>query len=563
MRLRKMKKQNTSVKPVWIDEFETLYITTYQTLYRHGKLIFNQEEKVRELLILTYMEAYQRSSQLQKEKSPLEWLIKREDFWAETKLEATKEMLEASYAEEKMQSKEAKKKNRSNLDETSVLLEIEDRLGLVDAAETPAEKGNSRTVAKGVLSIVLVFLAAAVVVIGFYKVRQKLQHISEPFERRFSSYSDETVSLPAETEKKDIVIQVGDKAVFLSEIGQVLYTMPLSETELSGEEEMNPEIQKKDGWTYYLPCPERKDTRLSQVRPTLHHTLYRVSNDGTRAEIISQEVSNYRVWQDGIYAEKDERIQRFDIDKEFEEFEPGYYAVKEGEEIYIYDTLGRTLCTDADGSVHYGDRIFEMSCNRVVNVRPDSSVYGNHTYSLKETEKDGEMAVFEMVNGHESLFERQGKTIDSFCIAGNNLYYSACEKKGNSGVHYSQLYKKPLNGKEEATAIGERFKGRIYELYYSKEADQMYGDYAPKSWKSGYGVIAVISMNGQMSFLDDRELRSGTETTGDDYLEFVLIQDGDVYCYWNDCYWEKNEKPIVKWRKTLIIPDHNRIMTVK
>ena len=387
MRLRKMKKQNTSVKPVWIDEFETLYITTYQTLYRHGKLIFNQEEKVRELLILTYMEAYQRSSQLQKEKSPLEWLIKREDFWAETKLEATKEMLEASYAEEKMQSKEAKKKNRSNLDETSVLLEIEDRLGLVDAAETPAEKGNSRTVAKGVLSIVLVFLAAAVVVIGFYKVRQKLQHISEPFERRFSSYSDETVSLPAETEKKDIVIQVGDKAVFLSEIGQVLYTMPLSETELSGEEEMNPEIQKKDGWTYYLPCPERKDTRLSQVRPTLHHTLYRVSNDGTRAELISQEVSNYRVWQDGIYAEKDERIQRFDIDKEFEEFEPGYYAVKEGEEIYIYDTLGRTLCTDADGSVHYGDRIFEMSCNRVVNVRPDSSVYGNHAYSLMATSR--------------------------------------------------------------------------------------------------------------------------------------------------------------------------------
>ena len=59
-----MNKKNTSVKPVWIDEFETLYITTYQTLYRHGKLIFNQEEKVRELLILTYMEAYQRSSHL-------------------------------------------------------------------------------------------------------------------------------------------------------------------------------------------------------------------------------------------------------------------------------------------------------------------------------------------------------------------------------------------------------------------------------------------------------------------------------------------------------------------
>ena len=112
------------------------------------------------MLILTYMEAYQRSSQLQKEKSPLEWLMKRADFWAETKLEATREMLEFSYAEEKMQSKEAKKENRSNLDETSVLLEIEDRLGLVDEAETPAEKEPSRPVVKSVISIVLVFLAA-------------------------------------------------------------------------------------------------------------------------------------------------------------------------------------------------------------------------------------------------------------------------------------------------------------------------------------------------------------------------------------------------------------------
>ena len=194
------------------------------------------------------------------------------------------------------------KRQRSNLDETSVLLEIEDRLGLVDEAETPAEKEPSRPVVKSVISIVLVFLAAAVVVIGFYKVRQRLQHISEPFERRFFDNSGEGVTLPAETEKKDIVIQVGDKAVFLSEIGQVLYSMPLSATELSGEEEINPEIQKKDGWTYYLPCPERKDTKLSQVRPTLYHTLYRVSNDGTRTEIITQDVSNYRVWQDGIYA---------------------------------------------------------------------------------------------------------------------------------------------------------------------------------------------------------------------------------------------------------------------
>ena len=100
-----MRNQSEPEKAVWLIEFENLYIVTYQKLYRHAKLIFNQEEKIRELLILTYMEAYQRGEQLQKEKSPIDWLIKREDFLAETKLDASREMLEASHAEEKMQKR--------------------------------------------------------------------------------------------------------------------------------------------------------------------------------------------------------------------------------------------------------------------------------------------------------------------------------------------------------------------------------------------------------------------------------------------------------------------------
>ena len=49
-------------------------------------------------------------------------------------------MIEASYAEEKMQSKEAKKENLANLDETSLLLEIEDRLGIVEGDGEHAEE---------------------------------------------------------------------------------------------------------------------------------------------------------------------------------------------------------------------------------------------------------------------------------------------------------------------------------------------------------------------------------------------------------------------------------------
>lgn len=559
-----MKEKKTSKEPAWIDEFETLYFTTYQILYRHGKLIFNQEEKVRELLILTYMEAYQRDSQLQKEKSPLEWLMKRADFWAETRLEATKEMLEASYAEEKMQSKEAKKENRPNLDETSVLLEIEDRLGLVDEAEVQEGADEDfRPLVRSLLSIFFVLAAVAAVIFGIAKVKQKLGNISEPFERRFSFNGEELNPVSETEEKKERKIQVGNRAVFLSETGQILYTLPLSETDLAGNDNENPEIQKKEGWIYYLPCPERSDTKLSKVRPTLYHTLYRLNHDGSKTEIIAQDVDNYLIWEDGIYIEQNDKIQRYGIDQKFESFNPGYYAEKDGDNIFIYDTLGRTLSTDADGSIHYGDRIFEMSCNRVDNVKPDYCIYGNKTYSLKPLDDSGEMAVFVTENGKDQLFESQGKSIDSFCIAGNDLYYSAWIKGRNAGIQYSQLYKKSLNGEEETVLLGEPFKGRIWQLYYAMEGNQFYGDYSPKSWKSGYGVIAVISLSGQMSFLDDRELRKGEKTTGDDYLEFVLIQDGYVYCYWNDCEWKRNEKSDVKWKKALMIPDHKRVMTVK
>ena len=82
--MKQKKARNVIGQNTWIHEFENLYILTYKDLYRHAKLIFDrQEEKTKELLILVYMDAYQRGEQLQKEKSPLDWLLKRSDFHAE------------------------------------------------------------------------------------------------------------------------------------------------------------------------------------------------------------------------------------------------------------------------------------------------------------------------------------------------------------------------------------------------------------------------------------------------------------------------------------------------
>ena len=547
------KTHKVSEQDKWIHEFENLYILTYKSLYRHAKLIFGQEEKAKELLIQVYMEAYQRGSQLQKEKSPADWLLKRSDFLAETKLEATREMIEASYAEEKMQSKEARKENLTNLDETSLLLEIEDRLGIVEGTgEYPDETDVSR--GKRIWSIVLLIAAILLATVGIWKVKHQLDLLQAPFERTFHQ-TEET-----EAKKETIEIQLGDKAVVLSEAGQILYTVPLEESSLAGEHDYNEEIQTRDGWTYYLPCPERKDSQLSKVHPSLYHTLYRSDTD-QEIEVIAQDVDNFTFWEDGIYIMQYGSVQRISVDASFATQQIGTYAAVQNDEIYLYDTLGRTLQTDIDGNLQYGDRVFKMSGNRIEDIMTAKHQYGSTEYYLKE-QNDGEgQAIFCKKGGNEKLFESMGKSIDSFCIVGDWIYYSAWMKGKERGKQYSQLFRLSLTEEDaEVEELHKRYPGRIWQLYYSEEGDQIYGNYAPENWKNGYGVIAVISRSGQMSYLDDAELRERQETTGNDRVKFVMMQDGQVYGYWEDCYWKKGEVPVPMWRKVLVIPDKNRVV---
>ena len=56
-----------------------------------------------------------------------------------------------------------------------------------------------------------------------------------------------------------------------------------------------------------------------------------------------------------------------------------------------------------------------------------------------------------------------------------------------------------------------------------------------------------------------REQRSVRETTGNDTLEFVMMRDNQVYCYWKDYQWEKGKEPEILWRDVIVIPNGSRI----
>lgn len=555
-----MKKQDDTKEKDWSQEFEEIFILTCHDLYSHVERLMDYDHELgRELLTQTYVEAYQRKVSLPSMEKQTVWLKKVADSIAEAESGLTKEEVEAAYSEGKRQEKERAGDQMPRIDEASVYLEVIDRISQLEVPEGPvSRKTYVITTVQGMFSLLLLVLAVAALFVGVVKAKQQLEVLKEPFVKGLEpGEEDGAGAMFQRTENK--WVKVGGKIVYLSDIGQVLYSVPLEETEMALESPLNPEIQKQTGWTYYLPCPDRKDTQLSEVAPSLDYTLYRMQGDGETMEIIAREVEDYAFFEDGIYVSQFGRVQRIDMDEEFESQQPGLYARVEHDEIYLHDTLGRTLKSNSDGSIQYEDRIFTMYSNRIEDVAPAPRVKDHISYFIKTTEKGNSNEIYRNVNGQEELFVQRGEVIDSFCIAGDWLYFSAYIRRGGSGAHYSEIYRKSLVEEGEAQKLREEFTGRIRRMYFSDEENQIYAEYTPKNWKNNHGVIAVITMSGQMSYLDDEVLRAQRETSGNDTLEFIMVKDGQVYCYWKDCIWEPGEAPIAIWRDVLVIPDDNRI----
>ena len=83
----------------------------------------------------------------------------------------------------------------------------------------------------------------------------------------------------------------------------------------------------------------------------------------------------------------------------------------------------------------------------------------------------------------------------------------------------------------------------------------MYGEYYPEIWKNAYGVIVNVGKDGSVYRVSDKSARKGKNTSGNDMLELVTVQDGELICLWNDCNWSK-ETGVTKvlWSKAIEFP---------
>ena len=253
-------------------------------------------------------------------------------------------------------------------------------------------------------------------------------------------------------------------------------------------------------------------------------------------------------------------IQTIDTEGEFEDMVPGTFIYEKEGRYYLKDLLGRSLSKNGDGIIEYEDRVFQMQSDCILSVEPAKRVKDGISYELRNIDED-HMGIYKQSNGMEELFLEEERVIDSFCLVDNWLYYSVFVRKGESSANYSKIFRKSLTSEEDSKRVSEEFPGRIYQMYYEEKNRHIYANYLPKNWKNNYGVVAVIALNGQMSYLDDEELRLRRETTGNDALEFIMVQDNLVYCYWKDYQWDEETKKATEilWQDTLCIPNGDRI----
>lgn len=545
--------KNLRDKDKW-EVFEEIYIYTYKELCQHIQYLTTDVDKVKRLLVLTYMQFYPLMDQSKGFHDSLEWLKKKADYLAENEMKVPSEKIRATYAMEKEIRKEdgmgdeLQKKAGLILDEASIFFDIKDQLNIEGNLGEKSESFLSLTIVRIFFSTALSIAAIGIVIFGWEKISQQLQILKEPF---LKSLTLNKIEVPKNDDEYRIILN--GKEVYLSEIGQVLYSLPLEEGEESFQ---NPEIQVYGDWTYYLPCPERKDTMLFNTSKNLNHTLYRIKNDHTKIELIAREVDDYCLWNNKICFARFGGFQTLDDNLAFETIYPGIQIYAEDRKLYLKDSLGRSMEKDENNHIFYEDRIYIMDGDCIVDLMPAEREKDGRNYLLKSID-EGRTGIFQKLNGMEEIFLEEKMSIDSFCIANNEIYYSVCTRKEGSR-NFGRIYRKPLTGEEKPKRISVEFPGRITQMYYCEENKSIYADYLLEKGENRQGVIAVISLDGQMSYLDDKELRSSKETSGNDFLKFVMVQDNQVYCYWQD-FGSNEGSTEVLWTDALVIPNSKRI----
>lgn len=289
-----------------------------------------------------------------------------------------------------------------------------------------------------------------------------------------------------------------------------------------------------DGWIYYLP-QVRDSIVLNTEEQGINGKLFRMRPGDKTKELIASQVSGFLVVDEQFFYASNGTIFKAESGISYPVGE-SWYQVKIEENIaYLINGLGSIAAGDSSGMKSIGDRQYKLDEGKISYVKPSSQIVSGIIYELKDD--GGKDALYwKDISGQSGILAGSEFGIDSFCIAEDWIYYSAYVFKGDNGERYSQVYRISMDGTDKR-AVSEVFPGNILNLYYYKDQKTIYGEYYPVSWKSGYGEIATIGLDGTIKKIQDQGIRQGN-INENKALELLLVNDNTITCYEHDFRWD-------------------------
>ena len=323
--------------------------------------------------------------------------------------------------------------------------------------------------------------------------------------------------------------------------------MPLGDEE-SPERTTRYSMRTYGDYVYYLPkVSESSLPELSDSDRGLCDVLVRMIPGQKTKEIIAENVDGYLVLDETIYYSQNGEIYSVKSGTEVPVGASQYLVTLKNEMLYLEDALGNAVSAEG-GSVAVEDRRYTIADDgQIEDIERNEVTLDGVTYHLRGSGTQG--AVYARDSGGDRALIREAYGVQSFCIVDNKIYYSAYVDKTSEGEWYSRIYSADLDGGQKE-AISGLFAGAIGNMYYFEGDGSIYGEYHPAIWKQAYGTIVSIGRDGSLRRIQDESARTGRSASGNDVLKLAAVQDGKIYCLWQDCVWSAQTGITdVKWSK--------------
>lgn len=290
------------------------------------------------------------------------------------------------------------------------------------------------------------------------------------------------------------------------------------------------QFQLTDGFLYYLS----------------DEMLFRKNLITDETELLAENVEYYFAWEETAFYMKERTLEAVSEGMDYSGIEAGYQIEFQDQKFILLNESGSQISEGVDQGIQIGDRIYGLEKGAISSVKPAVRECKETSYYLDGAGKDRKI-YWRNNAGSQGLIRQEGLYVDSLCISGQWLYYSARIAQYGDEIE-SQIYRVDLETME-LEKVGDSFRGYMRNLYYFEHVQTIYGEYIPSiaDKEAIHGKIAVITVGEDVEVINDIKVRP--EGEGSDMLELVMVSGSRIYCFYHSCSYDK-ETGDFKWETT-------------